>query len=93
MLRCLCIFVVQFLEEYRVTLLVGLKRHFRFKAAEGLLSKNSLRVLDYACDACLSRSTEPLNFWSKVCLMCFSGATDNSRYAVKELLGIWLSVY
>jgi hypothetical protein len=63
-------FCLQFLEEYRVTLLVGLKRHFRFKAAEGLLSKNSLRVLGYACDACLSRSTEPLNFWSKVGLQC-----------------------
>lgn len=116
--------VLQFLEECRVSLLAGFKRHFRyvtmtcsaairctklghsmhthaacltnepvmahigrkvllvrkhkqtisdlftvasrFKACEGLLSKTSLRVLDYACDACLLKPGHPLNIWSTV---------------------------
>ena len=49
-----------------MSLLGGLKRHFRFKAAEGLLSKSSLRSLDYACDAALSRPGVPLNVWKEV---------------------------
>jgi hypothetical protein len=51
-----------------MSLLAGLKRHFRFKAAEGLLSKNSLRMLEYACDAALSRPGMPLSIWREVSL-------------------------
>lgn len=57
---------VQYLEECRMSLLAGLKRHFRFKAAEGLLSKNSLRTLEYACDTALSRPGQPLSMWKEV---------------------------
>jgi len=56
----------QYLEECRISLLAGLKRHFRFKAAEGLLAKTSLRLLDYACDAALSQPQAPLNVWKEV---------------------------
>lgn len=49
-----------------MSLLAGLKRHFRFKAAEGLLSATSLRLLDYACDACLSKPGMPLDFFKTV---------------------------
>eukprot|EP00878_Enallax_costatus_P029995 GHUV01032580.1.p1 GENE.GHUV01032580.1~~GHUV01032580.1.p1 ORF type:complete len:372 (+),score=88.08 GHUV01032580.1:534-1649(+) len=57
---------LQYIEEFRASLLVGLKRHFRFKSAEGLLSKASLRILDFACDASLSRPASPLNLWSTI---------------------------
>jgi hypothetical protein len=35
LLSLLLLLLRQFLEECRVSLLAGLKRHFRFKAAEG----------------------------------------------------------
>jgi hypothetical protein len=60
------ILLLQHLEECRTSLLAGLKRHFRFKAAEGLLSKDSLRLLEYACDAALSRPGAPLSMWKEV---------------------------
>lgn len=56
----------QYLAECRASLLAGLKRHFRFKAAEGLLSKASLRALEYACDCGLSRPGQPLTLWKEV---------------------------
>jgi hypothetical protein len=57
-----------------MSLLAGLKRHFRFKAAEGLLSKNSLRMLEYACDAALSRPGIPLSIWKEVRCICLAAA-------------------
>lgn len=59
-------FALQHLEECRTTLLAGFKRHFRFKAAEGLLATTSLRVLSYACDAELLRLNQPIDLWSRV---------------------------
>lgn len=56
----------EYLAECRTSLLAGLKRHFHFKSAEGLLSKGSLRLLDFACDAALSRPHKPLNLWKEV---------------------------
>lgn len=56
----------QYLAECRASLLAGLKRYFRFKAAEGLLSKASLRALEYACDRGLTRPGQPLMLWKEV---------------------------
>jgi hypothetical protein len=33
---------------------------------EGLLSAQGLRMLDYACDACLNQPRKPINLWNKV---------------------------
>jgi hypothetical protein len=38
LLPLLLLLLLQFLEECRVSLLAGLKRHFRFKAAEGCVA-------------------------------------------------------
>jgi hypothetical protein len=38
----------------------------RLQAAEGLLSKDSLRRLDFACDASLSAPHKPISLWKEV---------------------------
>jgi hypothetical protein len=47
-------------------LLHSFKRHFRYKAAEGLLSRGGLRLLDYACDAAMASPGQPINLWKHV---------------------------
>ncbi|KIZ02437.1 hypothetical protein MNEG_5521 [Monoraphidium neglectum] len=56
----------EFIVESRLSLLAGFKRHFRYKSAEGLLSSHGLRLLDYACDACMVYPDRPVDLWSQV---------------------------
>ncbi|KAK9861042.1 hypothetical protein WJX84_008386, partial [Apatococcus fuscideae] len=50
--------------DARSRLVSGLKRYFRSKRFQGLLSVKSLRILDTACDARLNEPDKPLNLWT-----------------------------
>lgn len=52
--------------EARMRLLSGLKRYFHSKRAEGLLSGQGVRILDFACDIAMDSADEPLSVWSSV---------------------------
>jgi hypothetical protein len=58
------------------------------KAAEGLLSKASLRLLDFACDAALSRPERPLSLWKEVRVWGLRAAASTRRSA---RAGTWLA--
>ena len=54
------------LEELRVRVAAGLKRHFGAKRAAGLLSARALRVLDTACAEAIDAPASPLALWAAV---------------------------
>ena len=54
------------LEELRVRVAAGLKRHFCAKRAAGLLSARALRVLDTACAEAIDVPASPLALWAAV---------------------------
>ena len=58
---------MQFLPEYRLRVLAGLRQHFRARRAEGLLSTMSFRWLDQCCkEEIHSGLHAPLDMWQAV---------------------------
>ncbi|KAL4430847.1 hypothetical protein ABPG75_006103 [Micractinium tetrahymenae] len=68
------------LQELRLRVLTGMKRHFRAKRLAGLLSPDGLRVANYACDKAIEHAEEhprdPMRLWQMLC---------------KEISGTWVT--
>lgn len=52
------------LRELRGRLILGLSRYFHRKWLQGLLSAESLRILEYSCDVAAEHPDAPLSMWS-----------------------------
>lgn len=57
---------MQILVDARARLVMGLKRYFHGKRAEGLLSASGMQLLDYACDHQMDSPDQPLFMWALI---------------------------